>query len=141
MAIWDDALNEQKLNSKTIFNSADTHKCPGCSGNLFFDLELGKLQCNNCSKSYFPEYFEISELLDKIKLDDSSIEEDESVNHEIICNACGASVVASKNTVSTFCAFCGSPAIISSRLTKAFRPDCLIPFKVTKTEAQTIFKN
>lgn len=139
MAIWDDAIKEKKENSSIFSSSADTHKCPGCAGNLLFDQESQKLLCNSCGKSYFPEYFEISELLNRTVNEEFQEDDNEFSKHEIICNACGAAVVADINTVSTFCAFCGSPALITSRLTKSFEPKYIIPFKVKKEEAQKIF--
>ena len=58
---------------------------------------------------------------------------------EFVCNACGARVVTDKNTSATFCAFCGSPALVGQRLTNEFRPQYMIPFKVSREKAEAAF--
>lgn len=58
---------------------------------------------------------------------------------EFVCNSCGARVVTDKNTSATFCAFCGSPAMVGQRLTNEFRPQYMIPFKVSREQAERAF--
>lgn len=65
--------------------------------------------------------------------------EEDSVQY--VCGSCGAAVITDKNTSSTFCAFCGSPAIITERLADARKPDYIIPFKYGRDKAvQSFFK-
>ena len=58
---------------------------------------------------------------------------------EFVCNSCGARVVTDKNTSATFCAFCGSPALVGQRLTNEFKPQYMIPFKVSRKKAENAF--
>lgn len=58
---------------------------------------------------------------------------------EFVCNSCGARVVTDKNTSATFCAFCGSPALVGQRLTNEFKPQYMIPFKVSREKAEKAF--
>ena len=58
---------------------------------------------------------------------------------EFVCNSCGARVVTDKNTSATFCAFCGSPALVGQRLTNEFKPQYMIPFKVSREKAEEAF--
>lgn len=58
---------------------------------------------------------------------------------EFVCNSCGARVVTDKNTSATFCAFCGSPALVGQRLTNEFKPQYMIPFKVSREKAEQAF--
>lgn len=58
---------------------------------------------------------------------------------EFVCNSCGARVVTDKNTSATFCAFCGSPAMVGQRLTKEFKPQYMIPFKIPREDAEKAF--
>lgn len=136
MAIWDDALKEVK----TVSLSADTYKCPGCASNLLFNQRNGQLECSYCKGKYYPEYFEIS---NNLNLDDEEeiSENDFLTKQEITCNSCGSTIVADKNTSATFCPFCGSPALVTGRLTRSFKPDYIIPFKLTHKEAADIFVN
>ena len=144
MAIWN-----QKEEVLVTTESADSHKCISCGGNLKFHIKEGMLVCLSCGNRFYPESFEINEMLSErveqeIKPEDfekASSEEDSyridySTKQEIMCNACGAVVVTDKNTLSTFCAFCGSPAIVNRRIQKEFRPDYIVPFKLTQKQAE-----
>lgn len=115
-------------------NTADSTKCPSCGGNLVFSVSEQALTCSFCGNSFSPEKLD---LLKQIKIYDTETSDTkENDKNEIVCNACGARVITEKNTTSTFCAFCGSPSLVTQRLTKRFRPDYVIPFKITKEEAQ-----
>ena len=147
MAIWDNpANNAGRFGSTKIRSfSADSTKCPNCASNLVYDLEHGACICRNCGGLFDPE------TLDKVgsfgyanpeKNYDGTIEvskEDEG-RVEIVCNSCGAEIVTDKNTASTFCAFCGSPALVTRRLTREFKPDYIIPFKFDKEKAISLFE-
>lgn len=52
------------------------------------------------------------------------------------CKNCGAEVVTTKDTAATVCSFCGAPVVIGERVTGALQPKYVIPFKITKQEAQ-----
>ena len=146
MAIWDNPAGAGGFNSsdKRTY-SADSYKCPNCASNLVYESDHGAMICRNCGGLFDPE------TLDKVgsfglvnpeKNYDGTIEvskEDES-RVEIVCNSCGAEIVTDKNTASTFCAFCGSPALVSRRLTREFKPDYIIPFKFDKEKAISLFE-
>lgn len=146
---------------------ADTIKCPNCSANLLFDADLQKLTCDYCGATFLPTDEAIvnqthtftedvgtnetkviedlgvseSEATKRGMADEPEIEYDESSMHELTCNSCGAIVVADVNTTASYCAFCGSPAIVEQRLTSEFRPKYIIPFKYGKEEATKKFFN
>ncbi len=65
--------------------------------------------------------------------------EEETV--QFVCNSCGAAVITDTNTSATFCAFCGSPAIIPERLVDARKPDYVLPFKYGRNKAIDSFFN
>lgn len=65
--------------------------------------------------------------------------EEETV--QFVCGSCGAAVITDTNTSATFCAFCGSPAIITERLVEARKPDYVLPFKYGREKAiESFFK-
>ena len=147
MAIWDNPANVKGpfKGSRVRTFSADSTKCPNCASNLVFDSEHGACICRNCGGLFDPE------TLDKVgsfglvnpeKNYDGTIEvsADDANRVEIVCNSCGAEIVTDKNTSSTFCAFCGSPALVTRRLTREFKPDYIIPFKFDKEKAISIFE-
>ncbi|MCR4556377.1 MAG: hypothetical protein K5779_00950 [Saccharofermentans sp.] len=119
-----------------VYSSNDT-KCPSCGGKLVFEPVEQMLKCDFCGNTYTPEKLELLSQLPDI--DAGAADENEDDKCEIVCNSCGAVLITDKNTAATSCSFCGSPAIISRRLTKQFRPDYLIPFKTTREEAQEKF--
>ena len=146
MAIWDKPAKAGGPGSSEAQTfSANSVKCPNCGSNLIFDPIRGECICSNCGGVFDPS------TLDKIgafgfvnpeREYDGTIEisKEDAERVEIVCNSCGAQIVTDKNTASTFCAFCGSPALVSRRLTREFKPDYIIPFKFDKEKAISLFE-
>ena len=122
--------------NNNVYSSKDS-KCPSCGGKLVFDPVGQVLKCGFCGNTFTPEKIELLNLLPEI--DTGAADEKEDDKCAIVCDNCGAELITDKNTSATCCSFCGSPAIITKRLTKQFRPDYLIPFKITKEEAKEKF--
>ncbi len=126
---------------------ADSIKCPNCNANLIFDADRQVMFCEYCLSTFAAEQLEntIVEEAPKDSTAGDRIHAQGAEEHikksllddgvQFICNACGAQVVTDKNTSATFCAFCGSPAIISQRMTDEFSPDYILPFKYGKEAA------
>lgn len=119
--------------------SADSSKCPTCGSNIFFEPELGGLLCPNCGNVYSPDTMEPRGSLGVTKehdyVGDVDMSDDDKKRHEIVCNSCGGTLVADELTMSTMCPFCGSPALITRRMSREFKPDYIIPFKIDKQTA------
>ena len=100
--------------------------CGNCSGRLIFNPATQKLECAACGSSFRPE--EVQDLNAEIhsKYYDTRV---------YICSHCGAEVVTSDTEVSTFCVYCGNPAIVFNRISKEYRPDGIVPFSITKEDA------
>ena len=107
---------------------ADTVKCPNCGSNIVFDADLQKLTCGSCGTVLDVKVLE--------GLQSSSVNDENVV--EYLCNSCGAKVVTDKNTSASFCAFCGSPALIGQKLTHEFEPEFLIPFKFGRESSTSV---
>jgi len=124
--------------------SAGSVKCPSCASNIFFQPEVQGMVCRNCGNIYSPSTLEkIGSLGYSIEHDymsDVDVSEDDRKRHEIVCDSCGATMIADENMMSTMCPFCGSPAIISRRLTREFKPDYIVPFKIDKPTAEANMK-
>ena len=122
--------------------TADSAKCPTCGANIFYEPELESMMCRDCGNIYAPDTMEPRGSLGISKehdyMGDSDMSEDDKKRHEIVCNSCGAALVADENTMSTMCPFCGSPALITRRLTREFKPDYIVPFKIDKDQAKSI---
>lgn len=133
---------------------ADSVKCPNCSANLVFDADRQVMFCEYCLGTFTAEQLK-SLAKEVVPGADTETDAGERIHKEhaqenikkslgdegqqFVCNACGATVVTDKNTSATFCAFCGSPALINQRLTEEFSPDYIIPFKYGREQAISKF--
>lgn len=99
--------------------------------------------CRNCGNIYDPSTLEKTGSFGCTEHDytgDNDISEDDKKRHEIVCNSCGATMIADENMMSTMCPFCGSPALISRRMTREFKPDYILPFKIDRQTAENNMK-
>ena len=119
-------------------------KCPACASNIFYQPEVKGMICRYCGNIYDPSTLEkMSSLGYSIEHDyagDNDISEDDKKRHEIICNSCGATMIADEHMMSTMCPFCGSPTLITGRMTREFKPDYIVPFKIDKQTAENNIK-
>ena len=104
------------------------YKCPNCGADMAFNAKSGKLACASCGRQddieTFPKKyaFEAGEV------------------QEYHCNNCGAVIMTDADTAATTCSFCGAGVVLSDRLSGALAPAKVIPFKISKEEAQSAFK-
>ncbi|GAB2026487.1 TFIIB-type zinc ribbon-containing protein [Lactovum odontotermitis] len=56
-----------------------------------------------------------------------------------ICPSCGAQIVTSATTASTFCFYCQNPVVLTERLSGKFLPEKLIPFQIDRKAAEEKF--
>lgn len=118
----------------------ESFKCPTCASNIFYQPELQGMVCRNCGNIYDPSTLEkMGSFGYSIEHDysaDSDIAEEDRKRHEIVCSSCGAVMIANENMMSTMCAFCGSPTLIKRRMTREFKPDYIVPFKIGRETAE-----
>ncbi|MBO4638025.1 MAG: hypothetical protein J5685_12895 [Clostridiales bacterium] len=100
--------------------------CDNCSGKLFFNPATQKLECVSCGSSFRPE-----DVCDK----DAELHSRYYSTRVYSCRHCGAEVITSDTEASTFCVYCGNPAIVFNRISREYKPDGILPFKITKEEA------
>lgn len=103
------------------------YECPNCGGNLWYDIPSGKIACRSCDSKFDP--YEVSE----------SNGAEEATDYEVTvftCPQCGGEIYSTDNTAAGFCTFCGSSAILESRLQREHRPGYIIPFQKTKDECK-----
>jgi predicted RNA-binding Zn-ribbon protein involved in translation (DUF1610 family) len=124
--------------------TADSAKCPTCASNIIYQPEVQGLLCRNCGNIYNPSTLEkMGSLGYSVEHDytgDNDISEEDRKRHEIVCNSCGATMIADEHMMSTVCAFCGSPALITRRMTREFKPDYIVPFKIDRQTAANNMK-
>ena len=100
--------------------------CKNCAGKLIFNPATQKLECQTCGSSFRPEDVEDIHASKDSRYYDTRV---------YTCGHCGASVITSDTEVSTFCVYCGNPAIVFNRISREYRPDGLVPFKITREQA------
>lgn len=145
------------------------YKCPNCGADMEFDTSSGSLKCGSCGREDsieklagqpdLPANAEVSFEMDEDdkraaeaaydnEYDDSS-NEDEPSSHptfregevtEYNCKNCGAVLITDTQTTATKCSFCNAGIVISDRLTGSLAPKSVIPFSISKTQAQEAFK-
>ena len=123
-------------------------KCRQCGAtDINFDEKTGLLKCNYCNSKF-------SEKIIKEDLDDISnlkgiiigsnsqnIEDDVESIVTFKCQGCGAEISIDTNeTVQARCHWCRSFLSINERVSNGSIPDVVLPFKITKEEAQINIK-
>ncbi len=122
-----------------------SYKCPSCGADMVYDSEKGKLVCGNCGNVMEVDEVDAgkNEELDEFEREEEFKEEFKEWDGDVNvfkCSSCGAELITDKVTAATFCSFCGAPTIIPSRLDDTAQPSKVIPFKISKEQAQSAFK-
>lgn len=105
------------------------YKCPNCNGALEYDPAEDKMQCVHCGNAYF-----------MWELDENEVEPEFMECKLYTCSSCGAELSVSDTEVSTYCAYCGQPTIVYNRVDKTQKPKYILPFKITKAEAEVAIR-
>ncbi len=125
------------------------YKCPKCGGSITFSAAKQKFVCEWCDSEYTED--ELRQYSDRVTDDpmpeekaaqaagDAQADGGDIVN-SYSCSSCGAQVVCDDSTSATSCPYCGSPMVFAGKLSGQFKPDCVVPFKLTKKDAQEALK-
>lgn len=108
------------------------YECPNCGGNLRYDIPSKMMACASCDSRFDP--YEVS--------DKNGAQEQEEYEVTVFrCPQCGGEIYSTDNTAAGFCTFCGSSAVLESRLQKEHRPKYIIPFRQTKEQCKKAYMN
>ena len=55
------------------------------------------------------------------------------------CPSCGAEIVTDATTAATFCYYCHNPVVLGKRLEGTYLPNKIIPFEISREEAEKKF--
>ncbi|MGN0375192.1 MAG: hypothetical protein ACI4EN_06785 [Butyrivibrio sp.] len=107
------------------------YQCPDCGGGLRYDIPSQQLKCDYCSR-----------LVDPYSLDDDIGGAKDSFYDVTVftCPHCGGEIIGPENSAAEFCSYCGASTVLSSRISKAKRPNYIIPFRQTKDDCKEAFK-
>lgn len=145
------------------------YKCPACTAPLYYDGEADKLKCDYCGCAYSVSEVEelmaaktdaAVEAAEEGKTElpyaktEAQIEMDGELNSEPYdeqwdvsdgmmaynCPSCSAQLVCDETTAAMSCPYCDNPTIIPASISKALKPDLIIPFKLDKEAAKKALK-
>ena len=121
-------------------------QCPCCGGAIEFNSTVQRMKCPYCDTEFeIEDLLAYDSVLRSAQDDDlnwhaqpgsSWHEEEEASLQDYLCQSCGGEIIADEATAATSCPYCGSPVILTGRLSGVLRPDCVIPFKLDKQEAK-----
>lgn len=120
-----------------------SYKCPSCGADMVYNSEKEKMVCSSCGNEMEVAELEANTELDEFEKQEEFKEETKEWKEDVNvfkCSSCGAELITDKVTAATFCSFCGAPTIIPSRLDNTAQPSRVIPFKITKKQAEEAFK-
>ena len=125
--------------------STIAYQCPSCGAPLAYDAKSGKLECKACGNSYELDLLEAEETAKQggIQFDmpTETFDAGEAAQMQAyICKGCGAELMTEETTTATECPYCGSPTILPERIDGGVKPEKVIPFTVTKEQAQAQFE-
>ena len=141
------------------------YKCQNCGADMVFDSKTGKLRCHSCGREDSIESMpipdipegETDEKPDISLFSPNDISDDASASHfgtseapythatlddqtvQYCCKNCGAVVLTDKDTAATNWSFCGAPVVLGNRLSGELAPAKIIPFTISKEQAQQAF--
>jgi DNA-directed RNA polymerase subunit RPC12/RpoP len=105
-------------------------KCPACGSVLSLDDNTGKIICRHCDNSFTYE---------ELKSKEASDTDCDGEYDEYSCNDCGGVIVTDKNSITSVCPYCGNTSVMKDRITGSYRPDYIIPFRITPKQAEDNF--
>ena len=125
-----------------------SYKCINCGGPLQYDAKKLCFACEYCRSEYTEEelikhFGNLDQQLDQEAKEEPVPTEDEAEYGTAAlytCQSCGAEVIAeTTNTAATFCVYCHNPVVLSNRLSGGFKPNKVIPFKISENDAKQKF--
>ena len=136
-------------------NGIVAYKCPACGASLSYSVGSSDFSCEYCGSHFTKAQLDApmqgstesalpnQQSPGQQSPDQQSDPQDEErrrkfgdENRLYMCPSCGASVITdSELDASAECYYCHSPVVLSGRLSGEYRPDLIIPFKKTRSEA------
>ncbi len=112
--------------------------CASCGAKFSFAPGTKSLKCPYCGAAN-----EISDTDDAVEeldleawLDKLVAEHETHAQEQIKCSNCSAEQTLPANLYASACTFCGTPITSKSYAQRSIKPKSLVPFKVTKLQAQ-----
>ncbi len=141
------------------------YKCPNCNGALEYNPATDRMECEFCGNGYTLAEIEAGQekkehtynrqngaqqvitedSLTKEAASSTVQKEDEESNvfadlelmecNVYTCTSCGAELVMKESEAATFCAYCGQPTVVFSRVSYEKKPQSIVLFRIDKEQA------
>ena len=112
--------------------------CKSCGAKLSFAPGSKTLKCPYCAN--VNDIPETDDLVQELSLEEWLGKlENESETHsqeQVKCKNCGGEQTLAANLFASACTFCGTPITSKSYAQRLIKPKSLVPFKITKVDAQ-----
>ena len=123
---------------------ADSFTCPGCGARMAFDPDTQSLLCGQCGRAepVAAQELEAPEYLYNPQTDEYTAPDwDVSGDRSVSCTGCGAKMVIDGGAVTACCPFCGGHYVVrQDEETKGILPETMMPFQVSRTKAEGLFR-
>ncbi len=117
-----------------------------------FDVATQKLRCPYCATEVAADALESEDTAQDAQSGNSAANSEaafsgnysqEELEHLKVysCQSCGAEIVVDENTAASKCPYCGNNVVMTGQFAGGKKPDGVIPFKITKEQAQNIYKD
>ena len=107
--------------------------CPSCGAGLRFEIESQQMFCDHCQGR-----FGVKELYAKASDEAKTAQTYDSFAY--ICPSCGAELeTTDPNDAVGFCQYCGGASMIFDKVRKEWKPNAIIPFKITKEQCKQLY--
>ncbi len=118
--------------------------CKNCGARIVYDPKINRMRCDYCDSTFDvseyqvkPGYHEEGPVLES-EIYGGDQEDMECQIYR--CSACGAEISVNSVEASTFCVYCGSPNVVFSRVAKVKKPKKILPFMITKQQAEMLIR-
>lgn len=121
----------------------EINNCSSCGGKVEFSPKDKGLKCVKCGNVYPIDYKQEVEKkpVSQIDQEDSNGYKDwENSSRSFQCTNCGAQIVMNKFEMANICQYCHTSSLIPLEKLPGLKPDLVVPFKISKEEASSVFK-
>ncbi|WP_018754783.1 hypothetical protein [Paenibacillus terrigena] len=116
--------------------------CKSCGAQMTFDTESQQMKCGYCG-TLTPITHDEEEIyeyeLDFLDDSDASRMDWGTEQQVVKCENCSAQMLIPAEQTAGLCAFCGSPKVLTQGDPTGIRPESLMPFHISKDEANIAF--
>ena len=143
------------------------YKCPNCNGALEYNPITDEMECVHCGGGYTMQEMEAGNqkqfdyasqnasvaYWNEYGMSAAKVESEDHIEENNIyaepemmeckiytCTSCGAELSVNDTEVSTYCAYCGQPTIVYSRVSQEQMPKYILPFRITREQALDIVR-